>query len=226
MNIHVLAGEYCHKTTTQFKWLAERAPKGVNFTIAESPAALENLNEADLFVAAGLYWSGSADPTRPDTPTYPGATEEQRQGFRDYVASGRPVLAFYGGIASFDDWPEFGRLLGFAWHWDITNHGPIKEYRIFPVEPPSPLLEGMGEFRITDENYINVQLVPGTRYATHLQMDCGDVKLPMLLTTEGQRVPGAGRAAYLALGHDMRAVEHPAFAPLFWKTVTWLTSKI
>jgi type 1 glutamine amidotransferase len=140
----------------------------------------------------------------------------------DYVGSGRPVLAFHGGIASFDDWPEYGRLLGFAWHWDITTHGPVKEYRVYPVNNESPLTEGVPEFLITDESYFNVQLVPGVRYETHLLMECGDLRLPMLLTTQGDRVAGAGRAAYLALGHDMRAVEHPAVAQLLWNTIRWL----
>ena len=213
--ILVLGGEFVHPTTTQFRYLAERAPDGYEFEIVEGPEALERLPEADVFVAAGLYWTGGETVTWTEPVPYRGPNEAQRQALRDYVAALKPILSLHGGIASFYDWPEFGTLLGFAWHWDITSHGPVQEYRVYPTGS-SPLTQGVDEFRIVDENYFNVQLVPGASYATHLKMDCGDLQLPMLMTC------AARNAAYLALGHDMRAVEHPAFQRLLWNTTAWL----
>ena len=221
--ITVLAGEFVHQTTTQFRWLAARAPEGLTFRIIEGPEAFEQLGDTDLLIVAGLYWTGSPTVTWTTQVPYTPPNEVQKQGLRAYSASGRPILAFHGGIASFDDWPEFGKLLGYGWHWSITTHGPRKEYRVYP-QGDHPTVAGVSEFQIVDENYYNVQIQPGASYATHLKMDCGDLQLPMLLTCDGKHVSGAGRSAYLALGHDMNAVENPAFLPVFQNTLDWLLS--
>jgi hypothetical protein len=42
-------------------------------------------------------------------------TKAQKSEFRKYVQSRRPILAFHSGILSYDDWPEYGQLLGFRW---------------------------------------------------------------------------------------------------------------
>lgn len=223
--ITVLAGEWVHQTTTQFRWLARRAPSGLEFRIVEGPAAFEQLADTDLFIAAGLHWTGSPHVTWTAPVPYVAPTEAQKAGFAAYVASGRPMLGFHGGIASFDDWPGFGRLLGYAWHWDITTHGPFKEYLVRPAAEAHPVIAGVNEFRVSDGNYYNIQLQPGARYRTHLRMDCGDTQQPMLLTCDGGHVPGAGRSAYLALGHDMRAVEHPSVQKILWNTLSWLLAR-
>src|SRR4051812_49453571 len=80
-------------------------------------AAFENLDGADLLVLMGLHWTGG-------TKYQPMRAEHQR-AFENYVKSGRPIIAHHGAIASYDDWPRFGELVGFAWIWGKTNHSPI-----------------------------------------------------------------------------------------------------
>lgn len=223
LRLSVLAGDFGHPATAQFEKLAAATTDRYAFTLADGPELFTALDNTDLLVVAGLFWTGSETVTWTAPRPYTPLTTAQRDGFAAYVASGRPVFAVHGGIASFDDWPDFGRLLGFAWHWGFTFHGPVKDYRVYPVSPDNPLTGDLDPFTITDENYFNVQLVPGAAYETHLKMDCGEVQLPMLVTTEGH-VPGAGRSAWLGLGHDHRATDHPAWRLLFDRTVAWLTA--
>lgn len=219
--ITVLAGQTVHPTTEQFHWLSERAPDGYTFQIHEGAQTFRHLADTDLFIAAGLYWTGSANVKRNPAPYTP-PSDKEKEALRDYIESGRPVLAFHGGIASFNDWPDYGRMLGFAWHWDITKHGPIKAYRVYPKETNHPAIEGVEAFETIDENYFNVQLNLGVSYQTHLMMDCGNVQLPMLLTSDGNHYPSAGPSAYLALGHDMQAIDNPGFQTVFWNAIKWL----
>ena len=48
--------------------------------------------------------------------------------------------------------------------------------------------------------------------------------LPMIQVFEGGRVDGAGKAVYLANGHDLKAFECPAMRKLWMNTVAWLTA--
>ncbi|HEX8371546.1 MAG TPA: ThuA domain-containing protein [Chthoniobacterales bacterium] len=220
--ITVLAGEFVHPTTTQFSAFADTAPAAHTLRIIEDASAFDHLDDTDLLVVAGLHWTGSPSVTWTEPVPYLPPTEAQKAALRAYIASGRPVLSVHGGIASYDDWPEFGDLLGISWHWDLTTHGPVKEYRVYPEKRDSALAADVGEFHIVDENYFNVQGRPGVRYVTHLKLDAGDCQLPALLTTDGRGLPGGGRRAYLALGHDQRSTDHPAYAPVLWRTVAWL----
>lgn len=222
--ITFLAGSFVHQATAQARFLADHAPAGYEFAIFESAEALEHLAGTDVLVVSGLFWTGSTTVTWTTPERYVPPTEAQREGLRAYVRRGGAILGLHGGIASFNDWPEFGTLLGFAWNWHITTHGPIKDYTVNPCGEPHPVRDGIESFHIHDENYYGLQLCPGVPYATHLKMDCGDVQLPMLLTTEGGRAPGAGRAAYFALGHDERATTNPAFQRLFWNCLGWLAA--
>lgn len=221
--IVALAGEFVHQTTTQLRTLAAADPQTYDFELYESPEALLRLEEADLFIAAGLYWTGSPHVTWTQPADYTPPTEQEKEGLRAYVASGRPVLGFHGGIASFDDWPEFGKLLGFAWHWDITTHGPYQTYRIYPTQSAHPVIKDIEEFETEDENYFNIQLQLGASYQTHLKMDCGPTQQPMLVTLE-QHTVGGGKRAYLALGHDLRSISSNGFQKAFWNTLEWLTT--
>lgn len=219
--IVVLAGEFVHRTTTQFRWLSSLAPKDYSFALYEEASALEHLEEADLFIAAGLYWTGSPKVTWTDPVPYVTPNEQQRAGLRNHVLRGKPVMGFHGGIASFDDWPEFGQLLGFAWHWNITTHGPYQEYLISPTGSNHPVAANLTEFQTQDENYYNLQIQLGAVYTTHLKMNCGSTQQPMLMTLDKHPL-GGGKAAYLGLGHDQRSIEPPGFQKAFWNTLAWL----
>ena len=221
-NVVVLAGNFIHKTTDQFNELAQHAPANIRLNIIEGPVAMERLDDADLLITAGLFWTGSTTATWTTPVPYVPATPAQRAGLERYVRSGRPVLGFHGGIASFDDWPEFGRLLGFRWDWRITTHGPITTYRITPTAVEHPITRGVEPFELFDENYYGIQIQPDVEYQTLLKMDCGPVQLPMLMTGSGGRVPGSGKTAYLALGHDHRATQDARLIELLFRTINWL----
>jgi hypothetical protein len=85
----------------------------------EGLAAFERLDNADLLVVMGLHWTGGGN--------YQPMQSRHQAAFENYVASGRPIIAHHGGIASYDDWPRFGELLGFAWIWGrrITHPSAI-----------------------------------------------------------------------------------------------------
>lgn len=228
--ITVLAGSFVHATTRQFKALAAQAPSHYEFSIQEGPETFLQLGDTDLLIIAGLYWTGSTTVKWTKPEPYRSPSDAEKQGLRNYIENGGAVLGFHGGIASFDDWAEFSRLIGYGWNWCITTHGPVQDYRVYAVGYTSWLSwtlrdnpnESPAEFTICDENYFNIQINPGVQYRTHLKMDCGPVQLPVLLSCTGNHVPGAGRSAYFALGHDERAHTHPKFRETLFSTISWL----
>src|SRR5437868_6305283 len=57
--------------------------------------AFDHLHSADLFIVMGLHWTGGEN--------YCAMQPAHKDAFERYVASGRPIIAHHGGIASYDD---------------------------------------------------------------------------------------------------------------------------
>src|SRR4028119_410246 len=97
--ITVLAGQFVHPTTTQFRAFADSAPAGHTLRVIEDASAFDQLADTDLLVVAGLHWTGSPSVTWTTPVPYLPPSETQKSALRDYAASGRPVLSIHGGIA-------------------------------------------------------------------------------------------------------------------------------
>lgn len=188
--------------------------------LCEGLAAFDALKECDLLVLMGLHWTGM----KRNGLTYHPMQDRHKRAFEQYVASGRPLLAHHGAIASYDDWPRFGELIGFTWVWGRTTHSPVGAYTINVLPTGHPVIDGVRDYTLADELYYNVRLTPGAEPAVHAQVLWEGAQRPMVSTLEGGRTRGAGKVVYLANGHNMRAFECPAIARLWQNSVRWLTS--
>src|SRR4051812_30627827 len=146
----------------------------------------DHLDDADLLVLMGLHWTGM-QPALPYRPMQP----RHQQAFTSYIGSGRPIIAHHGAIASYDDWPEFRRLIGFTWIWGKTNHSPIGDYTVNILPTNHPITTGLCDFSIHDELYYDIAITEGLNPATHATARFNRKDLPMILTATGGRTKGA-----------------------------------
>jgi hypothetical protein len=75
---------------------------------------------------------------------------------------------------------------------------------------------------VTARVYYNVLVTPGLLPVVHARATWQERTVPMIMTAEGGRVPGAGRTVYLANGHDTRAFTCDALQRLWRNSVRWL----
>lgn len=181
---------------------------------AESLAAFEHLTECDLLVLLGQHWTGWEGRYRPPSDVH-------RRNLEKYVQSGRPLLSAHAAISSYDDWPRFAELTGFSLHWESTQPSPVGTQLVRIRPSGHPIVEGVTDFQIIDELLPDVQILDPAR--SHVLADAAwmDRKVPVVLTTEGGRILGAGKSVYIALGHDMRALASPELQRLWVNAVQW-----
>ena len=213
-----LTGGPYHPVSDQADLIQEWLGDGFRVVKCDGLAAFEALQGCDLFVAAGVHWTGSPSLGY----LYRPMEARHQQAFVDYIASGRPVLGLHGGIASYDDWPEFGRLLGFRWDWQVTAHTPESRWPVKIADRGHPVVAGAGDYEVQDELYYNVQVTPGLDFRVHAWAEYHEVRFPMVMTGQGGRLPGAGKTAYLANGHSLAAFDPPAISTIWRNTVKWL----
>jgi len=221
--IRYLGGGLCHPVDEQAGRLARWLGDGYELENRDGRKAFEDLDDVDLFIVAGLHFSGM-EKARYCTPLpYVPMTEDDLRAFQAYVASGRPVLGFHGGIASYNERDGFPQLLGFSWIWGVTAHTPVGNWQVRATKEDSPLTQGVEAFETRDEIYYNIQVTPGMRdLAVHAVGIYHEMRTPLLLTAEGGRVEGAGKVAYFGLGHETGSLDAPEVEKIFNQTIQWL----
>ena len=228
--IHFHTGGPFHPTAAQAKRLAEFLGEAYEIVPKEGTAIFDDLDSCDLFVAAALHWTGMGQhldkpdwwPEEAPLTDYVAPTKAQKEAFRAYVRSGHPILGFHGGVACYDDWPEYGELLGVKWDWPVSNHGLFQDWTVEPLDTGHPVLDGVETYTLKDEIYGNLQITPRLPYTVHAQATVAEMKFPMILTAEGGRIEGAGKTAYLANGHNMQTIKSQTFLRVVRNTINWL----
>ncbi len=127
--------------------------------------------------------------------------EPARQGMLAHVGRGGGVLALHTASICFDDWPEWGRILGGRWDWDASYHPPLGAYHIDVSCGDDPLVAGLDGFDTVDETYRALALEPGVSGVAGVHHDGVDHPLVWRHTY------GDARVVYDALGHDRRGYE-------------------
>lgn len=212
--IFLVGGPDFHPVNQQANLVLDWLGDGYAHHTAESLAAFEHLVECDLLVVMGQHWTGWEG-------RYRSPSEVHRRQFEKYVQSGRPILAVHGGIASYDDWPRFTELIGFTLNWETAKPSPVGEYAVRTRPTGHPIIEGVDDFTITDELLPDVQITRGLRTQIHADAKWGDRKIPVIYTAQGGRILGAGKTAYLALGHDMTTMRSEPLRQIWINAVQW-----
>ncbi|MFZ1771158.1 MAG: ThuA domain-containing protein [Caldilinea sp.] len=215
-----VGGPSFHPVAEQAQQIAGWLGAAHECKIIDGAAAFDQLDECDLFVAMGLHWTGM-DAEWAGSMVYHPLQAHQQVAFEEYVASGRPVIAHHGGIASYDDWPRYGELLGFTWVWGETTHSPLGEHTVHIEPVDHPVTAGVSDYTLFDELYYNVRVSPGVETQILATADWEGAARPMIIAAKGGRTAGAGRTIYLANGHDLRAFAAPALHRIWQSTVRY-----
>jgi hypothetical protein len=131
-----------------------------------------------------------------------------------WVASGGALLALHTALVSFDDWPGWGDLIGGAWDWDRSGHGPVGPVDVRCGGHDS--LEDAG-FTVTDECYVDLDLRDDVVVAATMTQAGGPTQPACWV-----RRHGGGRVATSALGHDLRSLDDPEHRTLLSGLIAWL----
>jgi type 1 glutamine amidotransferase len=147
--------------------------------------------------------------------------DRHERAFEEYVGNGKPILAHHGAVASYDDWPRFGELVGVAWIWGTTNHSPIQSHTVQIAKSRHPVNAGINDFEIVDELYYDLKIANDLKTQTHATARWDGRDHPMVIAAQRET---RGRLVYLANGHDLRAFEAPSLGKLWTNSVKWLLS--
>jgi len=182
---------------------------GVNYTEDRDQAAAE-LRNADVAVI-------SVNRQFFDTPEY-------RKALFDFAGRGKGLVMLHPGTwYGYAQWPELNAAIVGG---GARGHDRIAKFSVNAVKPDHPVMKGVPQsFEIEDElYYVNAEaekLPPGTAPIEVLAETSPSVKFgkphPAVWITQH---PSA-RIAGIAMGHDERVHDLPAFKTLLANAVRW-----
>ena len=182
----------------------------------ELPAALVAA-APELIVMHMLWWRMLADrydDLRADWAY--ASTPGVRASIEGFVRRGGGLVALHTSTICFDDWAEWGDLLGAQWNWARSFHPPLGPVGVRFATVDHPLTRGLDDFATTDEVYANLDIRPDVEplaWGRHLDGS----EHPVLWL----RPCGDGRVAHLGIGHDAGAIRQPTTTELIWRSVAW-----
>ncbi len=137
---------------------------------------------------------------------------EQETALVSRVSEGKPVLALHSATVYKDGNSRYVDMLGAK----FAEHPKYQEFPVIIADSTHPISAGLQDFTVADELYL-------------LDREPAGAKLLAFAVWEGKPRPmvyvrhyGEGRVAYIALGHDEKAWNHPSFKQLVVEAVRWL----
>jgi uncharacterized protein len=152
----------------------------------------------------------------------------------DFIRSGKGVVVYHFSVAAFEGWTEYEKLSAGNWRPNNGHHSAGHDFKVDIKDADHPITKGLkASFpQPKDELYANLKWQPsGTFHVLATAWDDhalyggkarqptpgAGIDQPMLWTVDY----GKGRVFTTALGHDIPAVQTPAFVVTFTRGAEW-----
>ena len=187
----------------------------------------ERLDGLDLIVP---IWSSARSSHQAE---FGNITTEEEQGLLRLVGSGCGIAGWHGHMGdAFRDHPNYHFLIGgqFVAHppgWP-DNPNPADDfvdYEVTITKPDDPIVEGIGSFRLTSEQYYmlvdpsNDVLAATTFSGEHLWWIEG-TRIPVVWKRRWDR----GRVFYCSIGHSVDDLRIPQVSEIMRRGMVWAGS--
>jgi type 1 glutamine amidotransferase len=142
-------------------------------------------------------------------------SEARKRGLLEFLRRGGGLVVVHIGNGCFDDWPEFGRIVGRVWVTGTSTHTEYKDFKVRLTERDHPVLAGLEDFETTDELY--QRLVARADVRVLATASEAGVDEPMAWT----RDYGKARVFYTALGDSPESWNNETFLQILAGAVQW-----
>jgi type 1 glutamine amidotransferase len=215
IRILILSGRNNHEWQQTTEFLENLFLKSGTFTVSitEKPDTLK-LDDYKKFDVVLSNWNSWPE----NDLRWPAETEK---ALLQFIKSGGGFVTFHSSTSAFYKWPEFLEISTAAWIIDTTSHGKPSETRVEISNNKHPVTQGMTEFTIFDELWINASKnnkfeVLGT--ATNEELTQKGMEKQPAIMVAGY---GKGRIFHTILGHDLKAMESEGFQTLMLRATEW-----
>ncbi len=148
------------------------------------------------------------------------SSADTRRAISEFVSSGGGLVGNHTAPVCFDDWAEWGDVLGGAWSWGESAHPPLGPVSA-QVIARHPITDGVSSpLILDDEVYGNLRIRPNVQVLATAKRTPDDDDQPIVWT----HTYGAGRVAYCCFGHNTQSLRHVGVRKILHQAITWTAS--
>ena len=167
--------------------------------------ASPSLDDYGVVVLSYGFWD-EADPS-----------EKAKAGLLNYVKQGGNLVALHFACSSFQDWDEYGVLLGRVWKKGVGGHGPYGEFTVNIKSAEHPITKGMPDFKTEDELYAKLSGDSEIEVLASAYSDWSKQVEPIVFA----KSYGKGRVVQNVLGHGLDSKQNRSYQKLLCRGVEW-----
>lgn len=155
-------------------------------------------------------------------------TDAAKADFVARLKEGKGLVVVHHAIASYQDWPEYSKIIGARYYLAKTVVNGVEKARSaykhdvnfkIHVAGDHPVTAGLKDFDVHDETYKLFDVADGVQ--------------PLLTTEEPESNPvvawaktyEASRVVYIQLGHDHFVYQNPSYRQLLKQAIAWTARK-
>lgn len=157
-------------------------------------------------------------------------SEKRRKNFLKLLDRGVGVVALHHTMGSFQEWPEFRKIIGTKYYLKDTlvdgvmcKAGSYKhdiDMAIRVTDKQHPITEGMSDFPIHDEGYKYCWFDQGNRVLLTTDHAASDK------TVAWVKRYGKAKVCTIQLGHDSKAYENRNYRRLVKRAILWAANRL
>lgn len=176
-------------------------------TVSADKEVFASLDVKDYQVVVLCYgfWN-EADPS-----------EQAKSGLLNYVKNGGSIVALHFACSAFQDWKEYGVLLGRVWVKGTGGHGPYGEFGVTVKAPSHPITTGLHDFKTEDELYAKLTGDQEIEVLASAYSEWSKKVEPIVFVKQY----GKGRVVQNVLGHSMDSKQNESYQRLLINGVEW-----
>jgi type 1 glutamine amidotransferase len=157
-------------------------------------------------------------------------SEKRRKNFLKLLEKGVGVVALHHTICSFQEWPEFKKIIGAKYYLKDTMEDGVMckagsyqhdiDMEISVVDKQHPITDGMSDFSIHDEGYKNCWFDQDNHVLLTTDHAASDK------TVGWVRRYGNAKICTIQLGHDSKAYENRNYGLLVNRAILWTANRL
>lgn len=146
--------------------------------------------------------------------------KEEAKNLASAVESGVGIAGYHGGAGdAFRDCVEYQFIIGGQW---VAHPGQIIDYRVDVIRADDPIMQGIGSFPYTSEQYYmhvdpSNEVLATTTFTGEHAFWIEGVVMPVVW----KRKYGHGRVFYSSLGHQAKEFDVPQMRTIFRRGANW-----
>jgi len=150
---------------------------------------------------------------------------KRQENFKKLVKDGVGVVALHHCMGSYQEWPEYVKIIGGRYNLKASEQGGVKreastyehdaDFTVHIEDTKHPITRGLSDFQVHDETYKKCSFEKDNHLLLTTNHPDSDNEIGWV------RNYGKGKVCFIMVGHGPSVYAHPTYRQLVARSIRW-----